>query len=142
MLLQGKVNSAHYIAQVINPALLAFLRQEGEVPFQQENPHSHTAAATQLVLCDVQQLPWLVRSQDLSPIEYVLGMIKREFTPEPATTIDECTVVEQVVAYALVTQRARVRSRSGQVSWVRIFGVYPHLLDEYQEALGPQGPQI
>ena len=31
------------------------------------------------------------------------------------------TAVEQVVACALVTQRARVRSRSGQVSWVRIF---------------------
>ena len=29
--------------------------------------------------------------------------------------------MEQVVACALVTQRARVRSRPGQVSWVRVF---------------------
>ena len=32
--LQGKVNSARYIAQVVNPVLLSFLRQEGDVLFQ------------------------------------------------------------------------------------------------------------
>ena len=32
--LQGKVNSAHYIAQVVNPVLLSFLRQECNVLFQ------------------------------------------------------------------------------------------------------------
>ena len=34
--LQGKVNRARYIAQVVNPVLLPFLRQEGNVLFQQE----------------------------------------------------------------------------------------------------------
>ena len=33
MFLQGKVNSARYIAQVVNHALLPFLRQEGDVLF-------------------------------------------------------------------------------------------------------------
>ena len=31
--LEGKVNSAHYIAQVVNPVLLPYLRQEGDVLF-------------------------------------------------------------------------------------------------------------
>ena len=34
------------------------------------------------------------------------------------------TAVEQVVACALVTQQAQVRSRSGQISWVRFFLTY------------------
>ena len=44
--LQGKVNSAHYIAQVINPVLLSFLPQEGGVLSQQDNARPHMAAAT------------------------------------------------------------------------------------------------
>ena len=31
--LQGKVNSAHYIAQVVNAVLLPFIQQEGDVLF-------------------------------------------------------------------------------------------------------------
>ena len=46
LFLQGKVNSARYIARVVNPVLLPFLRQEGDVLFQQDNARSHTAAAT------------------------------------------------------------------------------------------------
>ena len=55
--------------------LLPFLRQEGDVLFQQDNARSHTAAATQR---GVQQLSWPARTPDLSPI-----------SPEPATTIAE-----------------------------------------------------
>ena len=50
MILQGKVNSVRYIAQVVNPVLLPFIRQEGDVLFQQDNACSHTAAATQRAL--------------------------------------------------------------------------------------------
>ena len=85
--LQGKVNSARYSAQDVNPLLLPFLGQEGDVLFQQDNVHPYTAAATQRALHGVQQLPWLARSPDLSPIEHVWDMMKREPTlsPEPAT---------------------------------------------------------
>ena len=41
LFLQGKVNSASYIAQVVNPVLLPFLRQEGDVLFQQYNARPH-----------------------------------------------------------------------------------------------------
>ena len=85
--LQGKVNSASYFSQVVNPVLLTFLRQEGDVLFQQDNARPHTAAATQRVLRVVQQLPWLARS----PIEHLWDLMKREliFSPEPATIIAE-----------------------------------------------------
>ena len=70
MFLQRNVNNARYLAQVVNPVLLPFLRQEGDVPFQQDNARPHIAAATQRSLRDV-QLPWLARSANFSPIEHV-----------------------------------------------------------------------
>ena len=44
--LQDKVNNSRYIAQVVNLVLLPFLRQEGDVLFQQDNARQHKAAAT------------------------------------------------------------------------------------------------
>ena len=72
MFLQGKVDSTptRYIAQVVNPMLLPFLRQEGDMLFQQDNARSHAAATTQPALCGVQQLPWPARVPDLPPIEH------------------------------------------------------------------------
>ena len=85
------VNSAHYIAQVVKPVLLPFLRQEGDVLFQQDNACPHMAAAMQFAPRGVQQLPWPARAPDLSPNEHVWDMMKRELAlyPEPTTTIAE-----------------------------------------------------
>ena len=53
------------------------------------------------------------------------------------------TAVEQVVACALVTQRARVRSLVGAGFLGEVFfGVFPHLSEICQETLGPQGPRL
>ena len=89
--LQGKVNGARYIAQVVNSVLLPFLPQEGEMLLQQKNAHPHTAAAMKRSLRGVEQLPWPARITDLSPIEHVWDMMKRDhsLSPEPATTIAE-----------------------------------------------------
>ena len=86
-----KQNSARYIAHVVNPVLLSFLRQEGDVLFQQDNVRPHTAAATQRALRGVQQLSWPARSPDLSPIELVWDMMKRELilSPKSATITPE-----------------------------------------------------
>ena len=54
--LQGKVDSAHDIAQVVKPVLVPFIRQESDVLFQQDNVCPDTAAAMQRALHDVQQL--------------------------------------------------------------------------------------
>ena len=69
--LQGKVNSARYIAQIVNPVLLPFLRQEVDVLFQLDNAHLHKTGATQRALLGVQHVPWPSRTPDLSPIEHV-----------------------------------------------------------------------
>ena len=59
--------------------------------FQQDTASPHVAAATQRALRGVQQLPWPTRFPDLSPIEQVWDIMKRDLTlsPEPATTIAE-----------------------------------------------------
>ena len=101
VLLQGKVNIARYIAQVVNPMLLSYLRQEGDVLFQQDNARLHTAAATQRALRGEQQLPWPTRAPDRTSVEHVWYMMKWELTlsPEPATIIAE---LRQRVQDALV----------------------------------------
>ena len=48
--------SALYIAQVINPVIFSFLRQEGDVLFQLDNARTHTAIATQHVLRGVRKI--------------------------------------------------------------------------------------
>ena len=75
--LQGKVNSACYVAQVVNPMLLPFIRQEA-MCLQQDNTCPHMAAAKQHALHDVQQLPWPARSPDLSPVGHIWDMMKQE----------------------------------------------------------------
>ena len=64
--LQDKVNSARYIALVVNSVLLLFHGQEDDI-----------------------QLPWPARSSDLSSIVQVWGMMKWELnlSPEPVTIV-------------------------------------------------------
>ena len=57
MFLQGKVNSACYIAQVVNPMLLPFIQQEGDVHLQQDKACPHMAAMMQCAHRGIQQLP-------------------------------------------------------------------------------------
>ena len=52
------------------------------------------------------------------------------------------TAVEQVVAYALVTQRARVRSPVGTGFLGEVFSGFFLTCKTCQETLGPQGPRI
>ena len=52
--LQCNEKHCRYIAQVVNPVLLPFRLQEGDVLFQQDNARPHTAAATQRTLRGVQ----------------------------------------------------------------------------------------
>ena len=69
--LQGRGNSARSIAQIVDPVLFPFHRQEGGVLFQQDNTHPHTAAVMQHALRGIQQLTWTARLPDLSPIQHV-----------------------------------------------------------------------
>ncbi|GFU72729.1 transposable element Tcb2 transposase [Trichonephila clavipes] len=48
--------------------------------FQQYNARPHTARVVQDFLRHFQTLPWLARSPDLSPVEYVWDQLKRQMT--------------------------------------------------------------
>ena len=75
------------IKQTVPPSFLWLLTtcychfwHEGDMRFQQDNARWHTATATQRAFGGVQQMPWPTRPSDLSPIEHVWDMIKRELT--------------------------------------------------------------
>ena len=91
MFLQDKVNNARYITTAVNSVLLPFIWQGVDVIFQQNNARPHTAAATQRALRGV-QLPWPAWTPDLSPIERVWDMMKRELflqsLPKPLPNCD------------------------------------------------------
>ena len=91
MFLQGKVNSAPTLHRLFNPRHCHFFDREGDVLFQQDNSHPHTAAEMIRGLPGVQYVPWLARYPVLSLIEHVWDMMKWEITlpPEPTTTITE-----------------------------------------------------
>ena len=67
--LLGKVNSARYIAQIVNPVLLPFLRQEGDVFFSRTT-HVHISPNT--FLYSLTQVVVLVT---LKPKDYLLQYI-------------------------------------------------------------------
>ena len=89
--LQGKVNSARYIAHIVNPELLPFFYRNVICFFSRITHVDIRLLRHKRALCGVQQLSWPARTPDLSPIEHVWDMMKRELTlsPEPATTIAE-----------------------------------------------------
>lgn len=53
------LNSAMYIQNMIQPILLLFMQQEGEVQFHQNNACLYDTYVTQQALQDVQQLHWM-----------------------------------------------------------------------------------
>ena len=82
--LQSKVGSARYITQVVNHVLQLFLQLK-MMCFFIRTAYVHLRALRGV------QLPWPARIPDLSPIEHVWDMMKRELilSPESATTIAE-----------------------------------------------------
>ena len=63
--LQGKINSALYIAQVVNAVLLPFLWQEGDVLFQQDNTHPHRVLWCNVLFVVYNKCPSHPGQQDL-----------------------------------------------------------------------------
>ena len=85
--LQGKVNSAHYIAQVVNLVLLPFLRQEGDVLFSRTTHiYIWLLQCNMLFMvynsCPGQQDPQISRQLNLMKWELTLS-------PEPVTTMQQ-----------------------------------------------------
>ena len=83
--IDGNLNAAGYIANVLEPVALPYLRGMENSIYQQDNARPHTARVTTQFLQDahVAVLPWPARSPDLSPIEHVWDMIGRRLSALP-----------------------------------------------------------
>ncbi|GFW96651.1 transposable element Tcb1 transposase [Trichonephila clavipes] len=73
----GALNSQHYISEVLESVVLPYLRGSATAIFQQDNAPLHVARIVQrfFVNHQIELLPWLARSPDLSPIENMMSMV-------------------------------------------------------------------
>ncbi|KFM62927.1 Transposable element Tcb1 transposase, partial [Stegodyphus mimosarum] len=72
----------HYISEVLEPVVLPYLQGLPTAIFQQDNARPHVACIVQgfLINRQIELLPWLARSPDLSPIENMWSMIAERLT--------------------------------------------------------------
>ncbi|GFT71422.1 transposable element Tcb1 transposase [Trichonephila clavipes] len=73
----GTSNSQRYISEVLEPVVLPYFQGLATATFQQNNARPHVARVVQMFFVDhqIDLLPWLVRSPDLSPIENMWSMV-------------------------------------------------------------------
>ncbi|PRD34558.1 UNVERIFIED_CONTAM: tc3a [Trichonephila clavipes] len=84
----GTLNSQRCISEVLGPVVLPSLQGLTTAIFQQDNALSHMARIVQrfFVNPQIELLPWLARSPDLSPIENMWSMVAQQLiqiTPPP-----------------------------------------------------------
>ncbi|GFX10558.1 transposable element Tcb1 transposase [Trichonephila clavipes] len=87
------VNSQRYISEVLEPVVLPYLQGLATAIFQQDNARPHVARIVQRfsVNHQIELLPWLARSPDLSPIENMWSTVAQRLTQitPPAATPDQ-----------------------------------------------------
>ncbi|GFY29294.1 transposable element Tcb1 transposase [Trichonephila clavipes] len=71
------LNSQRYISEVLEPVVLPYFQGLATAIFQQDNAPPHVARIVQrfFVNHQIELLPWLARSPDLSPIENMWSMV-------------------------------------------------------------------
>ncbi|GFS95602.1 transposable element Tcb1 transposase [Trichonephila clavipes] len=89
----GTLNSQRYISEVFEPVVLPYLQGLATATFQQGNARPHVARKVQrfFVNHQIELLPWMARSPDLSPIENIWSMVAQRLThiTPSATTPDQ-----------------------------------------------------
>ncbi|GFX57955.1 transposable element Tcb1 transposase [Trichonephila clavipes] len=103
----GTLNSQRYISEVLDPVMLPYIQGLTTAIFQHYNVRPHRAHIVQrfFVNHQIELLPWLARSLDLSPIENMWSMVAQRLTQitHPAVTPDQfCQRVE--AAWSAVPQ--------------------------------------
>ncbi|GFW48464.1 transposable element Tcb1 transposase [Trichonephila clavipes] len=86
----GTLNSQRYISEVLEPVVLPYLQGLATAIFQQDNARPHVTRIVQrfFVNHQIELLPWLARSPDLSPIENMWSRVAQrltQITPPAAT---------------------------------------------------------
>ncbi|GFU52418.1 transposable element Tcb1 transposase [Trichonephila clavipes] len=85
--ISGTLNIQRYISEVLEPVVLTYLQGLVTAIFQQDNARPHVARIVQRFFTNhqIELLPWLARSPDISPIEnmwsMVFSMIDLDCTP-------------------------------------------------------------
>ncbi|GFX03952.1 transposable element Tcb1 transposase [Trichonephila clavipes] len=89
----GTLSSQRYISEVLKPVVLSYLQGLAKAIFQQDNARPHVARIVQrfFVNHQIELLPWLARSPDLSPIENMWSRVAQRLTQitPPASTPDQ-----------------------------------------------------
>ncbi|GFV59463.1 transposable element Tcb1 transposase [Trichonephila clavipes] len=80
--IDSTLNSQRYISEVLEPVVLPYFQSLDTAIFQQDNARPHVARIVQrfFVNHNIELLPWLTRSPDLSPIEYIWSMVAQRLT--------------------------------------------------------------
>ena len=78
MCIDGTLTAQRYVDNILQPVIPPFLQQNDDVTtFQQDNaPHSARISMVYLNNVNVNVMPWLVYSPDLSLIEHLCDIIK------------------------------------------------------------------
>ncbi|GFT56021.1 transposable element Tcb1 transposase [Trichonephila clavipes] len=78
----GTLISQRYISEVLEPVVFPYLQGLAIAIFQQENARPHVARIVQrfFIKHQIELLPWLARSPDLSPIENMWSMVPQRLT--------------------------------------------------------------
>ncbi|GFX19399.1 transposable element Tcb1 transposase [Trichonephila clavipes] len=89
----GTLNSQCYISEVLETVVLPYLQGLATAIFQQDNARPHVTRIVQRFFDNhqIELLPWLGHSPDLSPIENMWPMVTQRLTQitPPAATPDQ-----------------------------------------------------
>ena len=90
--LQGKINNSRFIAHVVNPVLLSFIRQEGDVLFSRTT-HIHIRLLLRNVLfveynCPGQQDPQIFRQMNMYVTWWSGNLLFLQSLPQPIPNCD------------------------------------------------------
>ncbi|GFW89016.1 transposable element Tcb1 transposase [Trichonephila clavipes] len=89
----GTLNSQRYISEVLEPVVLPCFQGLAAAIFQQDNARPHVACIAQRFIINhqIELLPWLALSPDISPIENMWSMVAQRLIQitSPAATPDQ-----------------------------------------------------
>ena len=87
----GNLNAAQYINQVLRPVAVPFVNQHAPATFMHDNARPHTARLTQQYLNanGVNVLPWPAVSPDLNPIEHIWDLLGRKVRSRHVNNLQE-----------------------------------------------------